>query len=259
MPESTQKHWDKYWKKREKMMLNRYYHEKPVNAINNLFPDIKNKKILELGAGSGVDIAQFSKMGANAYVIDYSQKSLEMVKKVSKKENVEINLVKADASVLPFKNNSLDAVYSLGLIEHFKDPIPIIREQKRVLKKHGLILVDSPQTFTVHTLKKHILMHFDKYISGWETQYTIKQLIQMLKSQNFKIVSTYARSYDFRPLLIIRQLHKIGIGFMGKETIYPILPPKIGRIYNQIWNWFENLKIAYYMCWCIAVIGEKVE
>ena len=41
----------------------------------------------------------------------------------------------ADVNHLPFRNNSFSLVYSFGLIEHFEDPLKVIKEMKRVSPK----------------------------------------------------------------------------------------------------------------------------
>ena len=251
--------WDKYWHKRRQKLLNRYYHDKPVNHVLELFSgNVSNIKILEIGAGSGVDIVQFAKLDAEAYALDYSVQSLSMVEDRAEMKKVDVHIINADAEQMPFTDAVFDVVYSLGVVEHFKNPNQFMAENVRVLKRGGYLLVDSPQPFCIHTIRKHILMHFNRYVGGWETQYTVGQLKKMLQDQGLDIVDSYARSYDLRPVLALRQLHKIGLGFIDEKVIYPILPPKMGILYDKIWSWFEKRKIAYYICWCVGVIGRKV-
>ena len=251
--------WNKYWNKRREKLLNRYYHDKPINCILELFSgNVTDIKILEVGAGSGVDIVQFAKLGAEAYALDYSVSSLSMVAERAEMKKVDVHIINADAQQMPFADEVFDVVYSLGVVEHFKVPNQFIAENVRVVKQAGYLLVDSPQPFCIHTIRKHISMHLNRYVGGWETQYTVGQLKKILQNHGLDIVDSYARSYDLRPVLALRQLHKMGFGFIEEKAIYPILPPKIGILYDKIWSWFEKRKIAYYICWCVGVIGRKV-
>jgi SAM-dependent methyltransferase len=47
-----------------------------------------------------------------------------------------------DATRLPFADGSFDVVLSGGLLEHFRDPAPIVREMARVLRSGGLFYAD---------------------------------------------------------------------------------------------------------------------
>jgi ubiquinone/menaquinone biosynthesis C-methylase UbiE len=52
--------------------------------------------------------------------------------------------VLADVQVLPFKDNSVDQIYCENVLEHFKNPYPIILEIFRVLKKEGTVVFVVP-------------------------------------------------------------------------------------------------------------------
>ena len=55
-----------------------------------------------------------------------------------------IPLVRGDAFALPFADRSFDAVYALGLLEHFENPSGILREARRVLAQDGVSLWSVP-------------------------------------------------------------------------------------------------------------------
>lgn len=59
--------------------------------------------------------------------------------------------VVADAHLLPFKNNSADAVISDALLEHVKDPVKVVAEIERILKPGGHIYILVPFIFSFHS------------------------------------------------------------------------------------------------------------
>ncbi len=71
------------------------------------------------------------------YAIDVYGKAIAY----AKKNYPHITFINADAHRLPFKNNYFDLVISYETIEHVVDPLKILKEIKRVLKKDGLAIV----------------------------------------------------------------------------------------------------------------------
>jgi len=56
---------------------------------------------------------------------------------------------------LPFQDNTFDAVLSLAVLEHVRDPVRCAREIMRVLKPGGMVLADVPFLQPVHGFPNH--------------------------------------------------------------------------------------------------------
>jgi ubiquinone/menaquinone biosynthesis C-methylase UbiE len=176
--------------------------------------------VLEVGGGSGRDSIRIKTLGGDVYVLDYAESSLKTIKEQIVEEDINLKLIKGDAFKLPFKDNSFDIVFHQGLIEHFLNPEIILRENVRVLKSGGLILVDAPQRYHLYTLLKHILIFFNKWFAGWETEYSIKELENMLKNEGVKkIISVYGDWMN--PSILYRILREIFFKFGIKLPLYP--------------------------------------
>jgi len=129
--------WDNFWIKKEDwlmiMKLTPTYKNitKKFNEIN-----LKNAKILDLGCGTGKLASFWKENNHNIIGVDISDKALSITKKFG------IDSIKADGiKKLPFKDNTFDLVYSDGLLEHFKNPTPIIEEKFRVSKNYIFTIV----------------------------------------------------------------------------------------------------------------------
>jgi ubiquinone/menaquinone biosynthesis C-methylase UbiE len=206
--ESTVHHWDKLWEKN----LDEPPHVGMIKDLisiakkNNI--TLKNKKILEVGAGSGVDSLTLSKItGCKSTCVDYSLESLSFMKKNFKQAGVKAAFIKADAQKLPFKDNSFDLVFSNGVMEHFKNPFPMIEESKRVLKKEGILIIGVPQTYSFYTIKKQILMTFGKWFAGWETQYSKSDMKKIANRLKLKIIDV--KIYGYPPWSFPKPLQKL--------------------------------------------------
>lgn len=146
--------------------------------IDCMLKHIENKprpiKVLEVGCGTAIDSYNLMSSFQNIDVcaVDYSWQSLVLAKKISGCFPGQIKLLLNDALRLAFKNETFDVVFSQGLIEHFRDPAAIIREQMRVLKNDGLLIIDVPQRYNAYTVLKHRSITRGTWPWGWESEYS---------------------------------------------------------------------------------------
>lgn len=111
-----------------------------------LLGDLKGKKILDVGAGTGRLAVPLAKMGAEVVAMDVSEKMLEVLRKKMHRGGDAINrvsTVKGGAERLPFANNTFDIVTVAFLIVHLKDPTRFFDEAYRVLKNDGILAVTN--------------------------------------------------------------------------------------------------------------------
>ncbi|MBU2562448.1 MAG: class I SAM-dependent methyltransferase [Nanoarchaeota archaeon] len=112
------------------------YIEKPAIIIF-LKGEVKGKKVLDLGCGSGVFSKKLLSFGAKKVKgIDLSEKLIE----IAKKENPKVKFYVGDAQKTPFKNSEFDIVTSSLMVHYVKDLTRLFREISRILKKEGLFV-----------------------------------------------------------------------------------------------------------------------
>jgi ubiquinone/menaquinone biosynthesis C-methylase UbiE len=110
-----------------------------VSAIKNAVPKGNIKKVLEVGCSNGRWLRWFKKE-YNCEVFGLDNNSEGFV------NNQDIDFTVGDARKMPFKDNSFDLVFSLGLVEHFnkKERELLLKEQTRVLKDNGYLICLVP-------------------------------------------------------------------------------------------------------------------
>lgn len=254
MRQSTPRHWDEYWKKQDDLD-DAYSNEDRLVAALLERIDPKGKKILEVGGGSGRDSIRLAQMGADVTVIDYVRSSLDVVARNAARAGATITLVHGDALQMPFEDGAFDVVFHQGLMEHFRDEQPLLRENLRVLKRGGLVMIDVPQAIHIYTVMKKTLIAMNKWFAGWETQYTIDQLETIVRKAGFEVVGRYGDwmcpGFFYRAAR--RALAGAGIARLPK---YPRIFP-FAQL-NDGWRAFwRKTPIAIYTFAMIGSIGRK--
>lgn len=128
--------------------VNLFLHARRKRVLSTL-KDLKGKKVLDVGCGSGVFVVEFVKKGATVVGIDYSKKMIELAEIETVKYKLPKNKFKlqiASATNLPFKNNYFDIILATGLTDYLSDPEnqKFIKEASRTIKKGGYLLVSFP-------------------------------------------------------------------------------------------------------------------
>ena len=240
--------WDNVLKNID-IIIKKHKHEHKL-IYNKLLEDTKKGEyVVEVGCGTAIDSAVLSNYGRSVVSVDNSEYPLRVAKEVKNKLKSDNVIIQADALYLPFKNNTFAMVFSSGVLQYFRNPNPVIMEQKRILKHKGAILIDVPYVLSFHTIIKNIL----KLINRWpwkikETQYSTNKLKKLLKKHNFKIKYFYFWGVD----RFLRVLLNFDEGRLGKK-----LPENIKKSYKLLAICFKQIFYKV-MPLNIGVVCKKV-
>jgi ubiquinone/menaquinone biosynthesis C-methylase UbiE len=98
-------------------------------------------RLLELGCGVGAVLAvlgqEFPEVGLTG--VDIEPKQLEFARGHLQRAGVGATLVEADASAVPFADESFDHVWMMWFLEHVGNPLAVLREARRVLVAGGRV------------------------------------------------------------------------------------------------------------------------
>jgi ubiquinone/menaquinone biosynthesis C-methylase UbiE len=203
--ESRRENWETFWKEKEDV-AQVYSNEDRI--LRNLLRqgNLRGKKILEIGAGTGRDSFPLIKYGADVVQLDYAENSLRILKRLADDLHLPARIVGGDTFQLPFPDETFDVVFHQGLLEHFRRPQAeaLLKENIRVLKRGGILLVDVPQRWHVYTLAKHLLMALNKWFAGWERSFSVGELRSRMRALGLTPVYAYGEwmypSFFYRSL-----------------------------------------------------------
>ena len=104
------------------------------------FDNFVGKSVLDLGCGAGIDSAEFARNGASVVSADFTRTATQSTQDLLREANLLAQVVQADATYLPFQNETFDCVYSFGVLHHIPDVEKAVVEIKRVLKPGGQVM-----------------------------------------------------------------------------------------------------------------------
>jgi len=101
------------------------------------FRAYRQKSVLEIGCGVGIDSARFAERGARVIGIDLSEQAVRLAEKNFQLKGLDGDFEVMNGENLQFSEESFDLVYAHGVLPYAADPQKIIREIRRVLKPGG--------------------------------------------------------------------------------------------------------------------------
>ncbi|MEO5988028.1 MAG: methyltransferase domain-containing protein [Candidatus Eisenbacteria bacterium] len=253
---STLDHWESYWKGHSQDIEDTY--STGGRLVREALADgpIEGRIVMEIGAGSGRDLLELARLGARGVVLDYSPASLALVKAQAEVQGIPVMFVQADATRMPFRDGAIDVSFHQGLLEHFRDPMPLLNENARVTRSGGRMIVDVPQTFHLYTLMKNLLILFNRWFAGWETQFTPDRLERLCAATGMQVVRTYGEwmvpGLWYR---VVREVLKRSVGV--KLPLHPKGPAFWSGGWDALRATLRGQRWSLYTCHVIGTVARK--
>lgn len=212
----------------------RYFVEKHIIPFMEL-DTLSDKKVVEIGCGIGTDGFMLASSCKEYIGIDLTENAIQFAKKRFELYNLKGSFYALNAEDLSFfDDNSVDMVYSFGVIHHTEHPEKIIKEVHRILKPNGVFKL---MLYAKNSWKKIMI---DAGLDQYEAQ------------PNTPIAHTYTND-DVNELL--QHFNNIKI---EQTHIFPYKIPEYKRGEFVKESWFENMsqevfdtlksKLGWHLC-----------
>lgn len=101
------------------------------------YRELRGKKVLDIGCGTGWSTENLARMGAQVFAVDLTEKAVELTKRRFTLFGLQGDIRVGDAERLPYPDHTFDYVLVWGVIMHTPDTPKAVREIHRVLKPGG--------------------------------------------------------------------------------------------------------------------------
>ena len=180
-----------------------YIKENIINTFN-----LKNRKdnplseikILDVGCGGGLLSEPLSRLGAEVFGIDASDKNIKIAKLHAKKSNLNIKYFCSSPEKFKIKNE-FDVILNMEIVEHVEDVDFFLKSCSKLLKKNGIMFVATLNK----TLKSYLFAIIGaEYILKWlpigthEWEKFVKpdELINFLNKFSLKLTDLKGVKFD---------------------------------------------------------------
>jgi len=174
----------------------------------------EGSRILDVGSASGGNTLLLTDLGFNLTSLEMSDLGVRLQLKKG------IRVVRGDATDLPFKSDSFDAVLCLDVLEHIENDVSALNEMYRVTRPGGKFLFsvpEDPKLWSTHDeavshVRRYLRSEFQQKISeaGFEISKTRSSLVFL--KWPIKIYRLFSKGSSLKKenFLINSILHKIG-------------------------------------------------
>jgi len=173
---------------------------KSRDALDSIESFISPGRILDIGCGPGIFLAEALSRGWAPYGFDLSDFAIRYANKELGLHNVK----KMDAEDIDYKDNSFEAITLFHVIEHVLNPRELMETSYRIIKQGGILIIETPDICTRRAKK-----------AGADWKYL--KIPEHLNYFSLKTLSRLLNEVGFRPLKTKRNVESTGlmIGFCG--------------------------------------------
>jgi SAM-dependent methyltransferase len=178
-----------------------YYAANERRLFTEHFPHLQGLRVLKTDlwdeAKNTRILVWASRRGASAHGVDISSPTVVQARAAFDRApagGYRLKSAVADVRALPYGNDSFDAIYSMGTIEHFDETAGAVAEMARVLKPGGRAIIGVPNRHDpfLRPLFATLLQAIGLYGYGYEKSYSRRGLREMVEAAGLEVVAETA-------------------------------------------------------------------
>ena len=121
--------------------LDQYHFEKLHHLLRLVHFDAwRDRPVLDVGCGGGVEVVRFARGGARVWGVDLSSQAVQLTRQNLDHHGLSAGLAVADGEALPFPDQSFDFVFAHGVVQYAASDERVVSECHRVLRPGGTVI-----------------------------------------------------------------------------------------------------------------------
>jgi len=221
----------------------RYFQDRKVfekwfkKKLRNIERYCKKGKILDVGTSYGFFLDVARKRGWETYGIEKNIPAAHYAR-----EKLGLNIFEGTVREAEFPKNFFDVITLWDVLEHTSDPIIFLRTLKTILKKNGLICIQSPNI-------ESLIANYKKEKWDWLTpsdhlyHFSPDNLAAMLKKAGYEVISitTWEPTSYFINTFLAFEYNKSFLFELYRKTILRVIRKIFFPLFLPF-QWFEKSK-----------------
>ena len=153
-----------------------------TSHIRRWLKEIPKGKLLDIGAGVGLDTKYAANLGFDAQGIEISREAV----KIARERGIRVFI--CDMTDIFYQDETFDVCTAGGSIEHVPNTKDVLKEINRVLKPEGIFLFNVPYKWSFFTPAKKIQQWLGIWRCGYEKSFGEDELIALLNDAGFEVL-----------------------------------------------------------------------
>lgn len=150
----------------------------PLEYAYHLLGDVRGRRVLDFGCGSGENAVLLARRGAQVYGMDISHDLIKLAAQRLRLNNINsgVHLFVASAHDMALADESVDVIFGMNILHHLKLPL-VAREVRRVLRRSGRLIFQEPvRNSKLFRLVRNLIPYRSPNVSPFERPLTDAEL-----------------------------------------------------------------------------------
>lgn len=174
-----------------------------VDHMKGVIPNLKGKRVIEVGGGSGISLTMLAKEGAEVHNLDISEMALRFFELLATHYGVSdsIHTIRADFFDTRLDSNMFDLTFNVGVYEHLtpNERARLLEEQIRITAPGGIVMASVPNSKSpnYHLMEEKLKEILKEDMKFPMPKYEYVDPVELLKSGGLEPLKdgTYAQGY----------------------------------------------------------------